>query len=168
MPDLVKDISKYAGVILLPILFCYFTVAEAQDDHYWSRQYGAVSTFMGGAMVGGVSDNSAVYYNPAALAFITNSSLSVDANVYRMDRILIKDGGGTGINLNSAQMSVFPQIISGMVNLIKSGKLKLSYTLLTRNHINLLMNTRYSSTASQSDPDNPLIQSTISYLYADK
>ena len=168
MPDLVKDISKYAGVILLPILFCYFTVAEAQDDHYWLQQYGAVSTLLGGAMVGGVNDNSVVYYNPAALAFINNPSLSVDANVYRMDRILIKDGGGTGINLNSAQMSVFPQIISGMINLSKGGKLKLSYSLLTRNHANLLMNTRYSSTASQNDPDNPMIQCTIPYLYTDK
>jgi hypothetical protein len=132
MRELAKDIFKHAGVILLPILFFYYTVAEAQDDHYWSQQYGAVSTLLGGAMVGGVNDNSPVYFNPAALAFIYNPSLSIDANVYRRDRILIKDGGGNGVNLNSAQMSVFPQIISGMINLIKSGKLNLSYTLPTR------------------------------------
>jgi len=86
-------------------------IAIAQDDHYWSQQYGAESTLMGGAMVAGVSDNSAVYYNPGALAFITNPNLSIDVNVYRMDRILIKDGAGQGLNLNSAQIRMKHQLI---------------------------------------------------------
>ena len=113
----------------------------AQDDHYWSQQYGAESTLLGGAMVGGASDNSAVYYNPGALAFISNPSLSIDANVYRMDRTLISDGAGNGVNLNSAQISIYPQIISGMLKLLKNDRFRFSYTLLTRNHNNILMNT---------------------------
>ncbi len=104
---------------------------------------------MGGAMVGGVTDNSAVYYNPGALAFISNPSLSVDANVYKMDKIRISDGAGKDMNLNSAQLSVYPQIIAGMINLLKNSKFRFSYTILTRNHGNVLMNTRYTS---QADP----------------
>ena len=96
----------------------------AQDDHYWAQQYGAVSTLMGGAMVGGVTDNSAVYYNPGSLAFISNPSLSVDANVYKMDKIRISDGAGKDMNLNSAQLSVYPQIIAGMINLLKNSKFR--------------------------------------------
>jgi len=147
-------------VILLLAIILDAPAANGQDDHYWSQQYGAESTLLGGAMVGGVSDNSAVYYNPGALAFITNLSLSIDANVYRMDKILISDGAGEGLNLNSAQISIYPQIISGMVNLIKNDRLKFSYALLTRNHSNILMNTRYTSKASQSDPDNPEPEAT--------
>jgi hypothetical protein len=128
----------------------------AQDDHYWSQQYGAESTLLGGAMVGGASDNSAIYYNPGSLAFISNPSLSIDANVYRMDKTVITDGAGNGLNLNSAQISIYPQIISGMVKLLKNDRVKFSYTLLTRNHNNILMNTRYTSTASQNDPENPI------------
>jgi hypothetical protein len=134
--------------------------AEAQDDHYWAQQYGAVSTLMGSAMVGGVSDNSAVYYNPAALSFISNPSLSIDANVYKMDRIFVRNGAGQGMNLNSAQMSIYPQIISGMINIAKNGKFKFSYSLLTRNHNSILMNTHYTGNASQSDPDNPVPSAT--------
>ncbi len=104
---------------------------------------------MGGAMVGGATDNSAVYYNPGALAFISNPSLSVDANVYKMDKIRISDGAGQDMNLNSAQLSVYPQIIAGMINLFKNSKFRFSYTVLTRNHGNVLMNTRYTS---QADP----------------
>ncbi len=153
-----KTINSF--VILLHLLLINTTISEAQDDHYWSQQYGAESTLLGGAMVGGISDNSAVYYNPGALAFIPNPSLSIDANVYKVDKILIGDGAGNGINLNSAQLSIYPQIISGMLNLFKTEKFKFSYTLLTRNHSNVLMNTRYTSQASQNDPENPVPSAT--------
>jgi hypothetical protein len=147
--------------ILSFFLFFSFIIPElnnlsAQDDHYWSQQYGAESTLLGGAMVGGAGDNSAIYYNPGSLAFITNPSLSIDANVYRMDKTLITDGAGNGLNLNSAQISIYPQIISGMLKLLKNDRVKFSYTLLTRNHNNILMNTRYTSNASQNDPENPV------------
>jgi len=129
-------------------LFVIFILAgslcKAQDNHYWSQQYGAESTLMGGAMVGAADDNSAIYYNPGALAFISNPSLSVDANVYRIDKILITNGAGEGTNLNSAQISIYPEIISGMLNLLKASKVKFSYTILTRNHNNILMNARYT------------------------
>jgi hypothetical protein len=131
------------------ILVSLTSIIEAQDDHYWAQQYGAVSTLMGGSMVGGVTDNSAVYYNPGALAFISNPSLSVDANVYKMDKIRISDGAGKDLNLNSAQLSVYPQIIAGMISMFKNSKFRFSYTFLTRNHGNVLMNARYTS---QADP----------------
>jgi len=142
-------------ILLLSGLFGFVCRAQAQDDHYWAQQYGALSTLMGGAMIGGVNDNSAVYYNPAALSFISNHSLSIDANVYKMDKIFISDGAGKGVNLNSAQLSVYPQIISGMVNLLKSDRLRISYTMLTRNHNNVLMNARYTSNPEQGNPDDP-------------
>jgi|WetSurMetagenome_2_1015567.scaffolds.fasta_scaffold81447_1 hypothetical protein len=147
-------------LILLSGLFGSEIQVNGQDDHYWSQQYGAESTLLGGAMVGGANDNSAVYYNPGALAFITNPSLSIDANVYRIDKTLITDGAGKGLNLNSAQISIYPQIISGMLKLLRNDRFRFSYTLLTRNHNNILMNTRYTSKASQSDPDNPIPSAT--------
>jgi hypothetical protein len=156
----VIPIHSFYKIILAFVLLCGFSPrVNAQDNHYWAQQYGAVSTLMGGAMAGGVNDNSAVYYNPAAIAFITNPSLSVDANVYKMDKIRINDGAGAGMNLNSAQLSVYPQIIAGMVNLFKNSSFRFSYTLLTRNHGNVLMNARYTSPASL-DPENPAPQLT--------
>jgi len=133
-----------ALICFLLITKCSANLLEAQDCHYWAQQYGVASTLMGGAMIGGVNDNSAIYYNPGALAFINNPSLSIDANVYKFDKIFIRNGAGQGVNLNSAQISIYPQIITGMINLIKSDKFKLSYTMLTRNHNNIKMNSRYT------------------------
>ncbi len=115
---------------------------------------------MGGAMVGGITDNSAVYYNPGALAFISNPGLSVDANVYKMDKIRLSNGAGEGMNLNSAQLSVYPQIIAGMVNLFKNSKFRFSYTMLTRNHGSVLINARYTRQAAPTDPGIPASQQT--------
>lgn len=137
------------GIVFSVLLWSFPGSAAAQDNHYWAQQYGAVGTLMGGAMVGGVNDNTAVYYNPGALAFISNPSLSVDANVYRMDRIGITDGAGNGMNLNSAQLSVYPQIIAGMVSLFKDSRFRFSYAILTRNHGNVLINARYADQAEQ-------------------
>lgn len=140
-------------LIFITVSSFFFVKSLAQDNHYWAQQYGAAGTIMGGAMVAGTDDNSAIYYNPGSLAFIGNTSLSVDANVYRLDKIFILDGAGKGMNLNSAQLSVYPQIISGMLNIFKKSRFRFSYTMLTRNHCNLLMKTRYtSSAAANGDP----------------
>jgi hypothetical protein len=154
--------------ILLLILVSFYSGIYAQDNHYWAQQYGAVSTLMGGSMVGGATDNSAVYYNPGALAFISNPSLSVDANVYKMDKIRISDGAGKDMNLNSAQLSVYPQIIAGMMNLFKNSKFRFSYTVLTRNHGNVLMNARYTSQADPAGQSSQLTSFVGVYDYVNQ
>ena len=118
----------------------------SQDDHYWTQQYGAANSAMGGAVVAGVRDNTAIFYNPGAIGFVTNSSLSVDANVIRLDKIFIDDGLGNGVNLKSNQVSVYPQVLSGLVGLGKHNRWKLTFALLTRQWGNILMNTRYADT----------------------
>ena len=141
---------RFSDFIKIILIFCCPLSSYSQDNHYWAQQYGAAGTLFGGAMVAGVTDNSAIYYNPGVLGFIDNPSLSVDANVYKMDNILLTDGAGKDMNLNSAQLSVYPQIIAGMLNLFKESRFRFSYTMLTRNHGNILMNTRYYSDPSSS------------------
>lgn len=143
-----------SSVFILCVLLCTVGV-QAQDDHYWSQQYGANSTLMGGAVIAGVRDNSAIFYNPGALGFIQHPSLSVDANVYKIDKVFIDDGVGNGVDLNSAQLWIYPQIISGLINIIKNDKWKFSYALLTRQYANILMNTRYTQADFSADKINP-------------
>ncbi len=56
------------------------SAAHAQETNYWTHALGTRSALMGGAVVAGVRDNSAIWYNPGALGFITNPSLSISAN----------------------------------------------------------------------------------------
>jgi long-subunit fatty acid transport protein len=127
----------------------------SQDNHYWSQQFGAVSTLMGGAVIAGVRDNSAAFYNPGAISFIENPNLSVDGNVYKLDKINMNDGAGSGINLNSAQVNIYPQILSGMIDYLKIPRVKFCYSILTRNFTNILMSSRYSRSVPGSSGTEP-------------
>ena len=75
--------------ILLAILFISVFPVFCQDYHYWSEQFGAESHLMGGAVVAGVRDNSAIFYNPGAVGFIEGNSVSVNANIYKVFEITI-------------------------------------------------------------------------------
>ncbi|MCB0754657.1 MAG: hypothetical protein H6603_06165 [Flavobacteriales bacterium] len=102
------------------------------QNQYWAQQYGSRSALLGGAVVAGATDNSALYYNPALLSLIENGHLSVSANAYGFEFAKLKNGAGNGLDLVSFQTLIYPQIVSGMINLKKAPKFKLGYGILTR------------------------------------
>lgn len=144
-------------LLIIPFLLFHTLLVTGQDDHYWSQQFGATASSMGGAVIGGVRDNSAIFYNPGGLSFIDNNNLSVDANLYKLDKIKIQNGGGQGVNLNSSQMSTYPQIVSGLVKLGINPKIKIGYCILTKNYNNILINTRFTNNDLAYNP-NPSVE----------
>lgn len=130
-------------------LFClYFflmTSINAQENHYWAQQFGARSSLLGGAVIGGVRDNSAIFYNPAAIAFIEHQGLTVNANAYKFDAITIKNGAGKGLDVPSNRFSLFPQLVSGTKSFKKNERLRWGYTLLTRSQANIRMRIRHEA-----------------------
>ncbi|MBI4646790.1 MAG: hypothetical protein HY738_09415 [Bacteroidia bacterium] len=124
------------------IIIMFALSVQAQDNHYWYQQYGARSTGLSGAVIAGIRDNSAIYYNPGAMSFIDENSVSADATVYSMSFLKIKNGLGTGNDLSSSPVMIYPQAISGILQLKKIPRLKIGYGLLTRNKSNLSINER--------------------------
>ncbi|MDB5229015.1 MAG: long-chain fatty acid transport protein [Bacteroidota bacterium] len=108
------------------------TICLHAQNHYWLQQFGAENTLLGGAVVGGVSDNAAMYYNPARLGFITATKISVSANAYGVDLIKLKNAAGNGLELKSSKLLLYPQIASGSIDIKKKRKLKFIYGTLVR------------------------------------
>jgi len=81
--------------------------SQAQDNNYWMQMPGSRSAIMGGAVVGGVRDNSAVFYNPGALGFVDSSTISVSSDVYQYEIENILNGGGINVNYKSGQFQQF-------------------------------------------------------------
>ena len=125
------------------LIFTFISIcAQAQDTHYWTNQYGNRTALLGGAVVGGIDDNAMVFYNPSALAFIPDNSISVNANVYRLENIKITDALGRQAGFKSSSFAAVPVLLGGMVNL-KNENWKLGYGLMSPVQFNFRATARF-------------------------
>ncbi len=132
--------------IITSIIVVIFALQlTAQDYHYWSEQYGGDASLLGGAAIAGVGDNSAVYYNPAAMAFQSLADkFSISANAYRMRYVKTEHGLGQDLHFDAFNIMVNPQLIAGIVHFKKAPKWRLSYALITKNMYHFKLNTQVS------------------------
>jgi len=63
--------------ILLVLLTGLTGSVAAQEFNYLMNEVGPQSSMLSGAVTAGVKDNSAIYYNPAGLAYVKNSRSSI-------------------------------------------------------------------------------------------
>jgi hypothetical protein len=81
---------------------------------------------MGGAVVGRVKDNSAIFYNPACLAFIDTSSVTINADLYQLEKTRIENALGNQKDFNNNNFKNLPLLISGLIP-TKNPNLKMGY-----------------------------------------
>ncbi|WP_224491279.1 outer membrane protein transport protein [Robertkochia flava] len=113
-------------LLLCNMLLLFVLPLSAQDTHYWSQQFGTRSALMSGAVLGGADDNTMIYYNPGAMGFMENTSVSVNANAYRIQAITIKNALGDKADFQSDQLGSVPLLAGGMVKL-KNERMKIGY-----------------------------------------
>lgn len=126
----------------------------AQDNHYWAQQFGGKAALLGGAVVGGFEDNSAMFYNPGAFAFVDEVNLSINADVYKFEEVLIRDGAGKDLDVFSRRISLLPQMMSGLITHRPESPIHIGFILLTRHHDNIDFNQRHTMLYDVV-PDNP-------------
>lgn len=154
-------------ISLVALIILFNGIVLTAQNHYWAQQFGAENTLLGGAVVGGVSDNSAMYYNPARLGFIESPKISVSANAYGVEIVKLKNAAGTNLDLKSAKLVLFPQIASGSLTIRKNPKVKMVYGSLIRYRTAL----HYEQTNSMSYdlfkqfPGNEFYDARIEYDY---
>ncbi len=119
------------AILTLSLLFSGF-LTIAQDYHHWSEHFGTRATLLGGAATSGLGDNATVYYNPAAMAFVEDPSISISVNAYRLRFLNLKNALGEGLDLKSTQFSTFPNLIAGITTFKKAPAIRLGYSVLTR------------------------------------
>ena len=127
-----KTIARYHLIMLgMQVIW---TSALCQETHYWAQQQGSISTLMGGASVASIRDNSSIFYNPGAMAFSKNSSLSISANTYFINSLLIDDGAGTNLDLRSSALDIVPSIVAGIIKDFEDPGITLSYAILNTDY----------------------------------
>jgi hypothetical protein len=87
----------------------------AQDAHYWTYGYGPIGQLTEGTLVGGVSDLSAVFYNPGALALLDKPRFVVGLTSVELANIDVPDAAGEGLNVDQLVFDIVPSMLAGSV-----------------------------------------------------
>lgn len=122
---------KHTLLLLLSVWF--LQPAFAQENNYWNAQYGCNSSLLGGAVVSSYCDNGALFYNPATVAFKDSGTISISANVYKLEDIKLSNVLGNGIDLKNFNYGILPQLISGSFHTGKNTEL--GFIIITRNDV---------------------------------
>ena len=141
-------------IILIILGLSLFSVnISAQDTHYWNLQYGTRSTLLGGAVIGSVTDIAATYYNPAAPGLFPKPEILLSGKVYQYSSLNIKNGAGFGEDLEFTSVEAAPSIFAGSFTFDWLGDHSLSYSILTRQHMNYSIEGRRGG-FSETNPDD--------------
>src|SRR5215510_16316444 len=123
--------SQLMAVKIL-LMVCGSGMVWTKELKYNTFQVGSRSVLMGGAVVGGVRDTSATFYNPGALAFVENPSISVSANAFRFGKVTIDAALGPGEDATASLFDPVPLLVSGMLRLPAAPQWAFGYALVTR------------------------------------
>lgn len=109
-------------IILIVTLFIFLPfLLQGQSHNYWTRNFNEESSLLSGAVVGGGSGPSAIYYNPASISEVQASKLSLNASLFSFTFLNVKNALGSNLDLETVRANVEPRFISYM---FKSRKYK--------------------------------------------
>ena len=133
---------KYNIFIVVLFLLLSTIPLNAQENNYWNIQYGTRSTLLGGSVIGSVSDLSATYYNPGAIALFPDVKFILSAQVYQLDNYTVKNGAGEGRDLDYSSIVPSPSFVAFNINFDFLGNDRLAVSILTRQNTNIEFSTR--------------------------
>jgi hypothetical protein len=113
--------------------------ARAQDAHYWYNTYGTKSTLLRGAVIGSVTDLSAAFYNPGALALSSEPAFILGAKAWDYGTITVQNGGGIGADLKTSISGPAPDLLAGVLPFHIMNGDRMTYSVLTRKSTDLLI-----------------------------
>ena len=106
--------------------------AAAQDAQQWTFGYGPVGQFTAGTIVGGVSDLSAVYYNPAALSLMQEPRFLLSLNTAEVSKIDAPGAAGQGLDLSTTIFHLRPGMLAGHLGSNRGQADHFAWALLAR------------------------------------
>jgi hypothetical protein len=131
-----KNLHAVGLTMALGLALLLTRTAAAQDAHYWTNQYGTRAELLGGLVVGSVVDLSATYYNPGALAHVSNPGLILTTDAWELVGITLETGVGDEFDLNSTRLRAAPRIFAIQVPSNES-KSKFAVSVLSRHDFDL-------------------------------
>ncbi|WP_281614097.1 hypothetical protein [Flammeovirga sp. SubArs3] len=117
------------GIYLVIFIFHTFLL-YGQGNYYWQQQQGANGNLLGGSLASGATDNSAIYYNPGALAFTETPNVSFTSDLIGYTILNIKNGAGEGVDIKGNSLETKPQMVAGTAFKYNKQKFKVTYAFI--------------------------------------
>lgn len=105
---------RYQNLIFL-LIICFPIFVVGQSNNHWTRSFNEESSLLSGAVVGGGAGPSAIYYNPASIAEITESKFSLHASLFSLNSYKIQNALGEGEDLKYLRGVIEPRFLSYMI-----------------------------------------------------
>jgi hypothetical protein len=137
----------------------------AQESNYANYEVGSKATMLGGAVVAGLENISTVFYNPGALAFLKNSSVTLETSTLFGGNLLIENGAGQNIDVKSSFFDVIPSLIGGVIKSKKNPGWTYAYSSITVNSSFIEFNVRNTAFIDvlSSSPGTELYEGVYDY-----
>jgi hypothetical protein len=121
---------KYIFISLIFILFTLKT--KAQPNRYWSVSFNTEASLLAGAVVGGGSDITSLYYNPAGISEIEEKKIILNTNLFRIDYEKYNNILNRNNQVNDWGFRVQPRYISYIYRSQKKRKLSWQFAAFNR------------------------------------
>ena len=161
-----KKILRYEILLAASCMLALTISLNAQENNYWNIQYGTRSTLLGGSVIGSVSDLSATYYNPGAIALFTDVNFILSAQVYQLDNYKVKNGAGDGKDLDYSSIIPSPSFVAFNIKFDFLGNDRMAVSVLTRQNTQVEFSTRIidSIDVIESSPGKEDFAGGLSYI----
>lgn len=117
-------------------MFLSIHMTSAQlGGNYWNLNYGTKAQLLNGAVIGGVEDNSALFYNPAAIGTDTVGGLSL--SLFSPSYSVINTNSSQLNDLRISDFDLLPNMAVVDFPFLKNTKLKSSLGLFSRRSFDL-------------------------------
>jgi hypothetical protein len=105
-----------SAVIFIFVLLLHAESAGAQGAWYWNQSLNTEASLLSGAVVAGESGIAAIFYNPATIPEMTQSNLSLSANLFSVSDYNAKNALGSDFPASRTQLDVQPRILTLTIN----------------------------------------------------
>ena len=92
-------------LLLSPALF-------SQPSNYWSNSFNSEASLLGGAVVGGGSGITSIYYNPANISEIKSSNISLNSSLFKFTYETYGNAFGSSMDVSNTVFKVEPRFSS--------------------------------------------------------
>lgn len=141
----IENVKYIRGALLKRITVVTLTAALfllmaakgfSQSNRYWANNFSDQGALLSGAVVGGGTGPSAIFYNPGYISRIANSRFTVNADIIKLDSYRWENGLGQDEDISSFQPLVVPGFLSFLIKPKGNDRFTFQISALTRDESN--------------------------------